>query len=195
MATIDPAEARFAGTPVSSRTFTVRTCEVLSGRETLRFEIQAFLPSLVFSADGRSVLVTGFSFGGGPSYSAQLWDMESGREVHRFEPPLTELAFSPDGKSVLTSGAGEMKLWDALTGRQIRHLGQSNSRNTLFFPDGRSILTSTGQIWDVASGRQIRRLVAPLGLNFYSMLFSRDGRFLLTVGGSRGTNNDGLVQL
>jgi WD40 repeat protein len=49
----------------------------------------------------------------------KIWDVETGgvRNLTGHLAPVSSVAFSPDGKLLLTGGqAGEMKLWDVATG-------------------------------------------------------------------------------
>jgi WD40 repeat protein len=86
-----------------------------------------------------------------------MWEVSSGREVRRFAGhPGGALgaAFSPDGKTLLTSGVdGTARLWDMQTGQEVhRFTGHGNwVRNAVFSPDGKYILTSsddnTARLW------------------------------------------------
>ena len=54
---------------------------------------------------------------------ATLWDAESGKEIRAFQGHsewVRAVAFSPDGKRVLTAGGSAARLWDAKSGREIR---------------------------------------------------------------------------
>jgi hypothetical protein len=72
------------------------------------------------------------------------------------------VAFSPDGKAVLTgSSDGTARLWDAATslplGPPLRH--QSAIRAVAFSPDGKVVLTGgddkSARLWDAATGRPL----------------------------------------
>src|ERR1017187_1959838 len=99
---------------------------------------------------------------------------------------FTSVAFSPDGRFVLTGGEEpRARLWDAATGMQIRlfegHTGPVNS--VAFSPDGHTVLTGsrdkTARLWDVATGQQIRSFEGNRDA-ILSVAFSPDGRFVVT---------------
>ena len=71
------------------------------------------------------------------------------------------MAFSPDGKAVLTgSDLGTARLWDAATGRPLGHRRcaiRASVAGVAFSPDGKTVLTGyedgTARLWDAATGR------------------------------------------
>jgi WD40 repeat protein len=103
--------------------------------------------------------------------------------------PVTHLAFSPDGKTVLTSSFGKIAwLWDVTTGKPIgaplEHKGIVYA--LAYSPDGKTVLTGSGdktaRLWDARAGK-------PIGATFRhqdsvcAVAFSPDGKRVLT--GSR----------
>jgi hypothetical protein len=105
--------------------------------------------------------------------------------------PVNSVAFSPDGRFVLT-GSGDLggdgdstaRLWDAASGAEIRKFqGHSDAvASVAFSPDGRFVLTgsmdSTARLWDAASGAEIRKFQFD-STWVTSVAFSPDGRFVL----------------
>ena len=74
------------------------------------------------------------------------------------------MAFSPDGKTVLTGSSDKTaRLWDAATGRPLGlpMTHQDRVSAVAFSPDGKTVLTGswdkTARLWDAATGQ-------PLGL-------------------------------
>jgi len=58
---------------------------------------------------------------------------------------VTAVAFTPDGARAATgSEDNAIKLWDAVTGKEILHLKQHSKEisSVTFSPDGKSLLTS-----------------------------------------------------
>jgi WD40 repeat protein len=167
----------------------VRLHEVASGKLLHQFTHHGAVLAVAFSKGGKKAL------SGGLDNTARLWDLSSGKELLRLQPRLQRavkaVAFSPDGRTVLTGSWPDAQLWDTATGKALgapldHHCGV---RGGLFSPDGRVVLTGsadhTAHLWDRATGRPLghplwhRARVTVLG-------WARDGNTLLT-GGEDGT--------
>jgi WD40 repeat protein/tRNA A-37 threonylcarbamoyl transferase component Bud32/tetratricopeptide (TPR) repeat protein len=137
---------------------------LLRHRDTVR--------AVAVSPDGK-IIVTGsgagrlppFSDGGGqePRGEARLWDVVTGTALG---PPLPHaaavlaVAFSPDGKTLLTGCAdGKAQLWDVTTGKptgfDLTH--EKAVYAVAFSPDGKAVLTGCAdgkaRLWEVATGK------------------------------------------
>jgi WD40 repeat protein len=104
---------------------------------------------------------------------------------HTFRVDKT--ALSPDGKILASAGGdtrgGELKLWDAATGKEIASLpGFTNSISALVFsPDGQRLASaghSPVQVWDVMAHKQIHKFGDPRGEWIHTLAFSHDGKKL-----------------
>ncbi len=163
--------------------------------------------SVAFSPDGR------FALSGSWDKTLKMWDVATGGEIRTFTGHasyVTSVGFSPDGRFALSGSCGKtrtkkdgeflnpciegsIKLWETVTGREIKSFtGHTDKVNSVAFsPDGRLALSgsedNTLKLWDVASGREIRSFT---GHNkrkgILSVAFSPDGRFVLS-GGWDGT--------
>jgi WD40 repeat protein len=157
-----------------------------------------FVSSLAFSPDGQKILL-----GTGDDVS-RLLDATTGQELQRFPAPaslpanktfppiparvkegnvwVTAVAFSPDGRSVLTGSRDRSaRLWDAATGKELRRFtGHSSDLSSVAFSaDGRFILTAsddgTARLWNAQSGAEVRRFTGHTS-QVSDAVFAADGQ-------------------
>jgi serine/threonine protein kinase/WD40 repeat protein len=93
-------------------------------------------------------------------------------------------ATSPDGKWIATGtqhGSG-VKLWEARTGKEHRHLiPDERSASVTFSPDSRWVVIGTGTglaVWDVVSGKPVREIRPGPRSSLRGAAFSPDGTLL-----------------
>jgi dipeptidyl aminopeptidase/acylaminoacyl peptidase len=139
------------------------------------------------SRDGRHIAV-------GMETVVVLWDTAAGRPVRTLaghQKMVLSVAFSPDGKQVLTGSADAAAvLWDTNTGRQIRtfkgHKGAITS--VAFSPDGKQVLTGsadrTAILWKAESGEPIHTLQGHTR-EIMAVAYSPDGAALATASADR----------
>ena len=96
------------------------------------------------------------------------------------------MAFSPDGKTILTGSLDNTaRLWDAATGQPrggaMTHQGPVNA--VAFSPDGKTILTGSvdgkARLWDASMGRPIGQPLTHQGA-VIAAAFSPDGATVIT---------------
>ncbi len=162
---------------------------------------------LAMSGDGTWILTVDSiqdQPGGQPRGVVELWDLESGKRRTRFKGHLDfvrALAFSPDGRKILSGGGREelyfpgdkddtsVRLWDRSTGKEIQRFeGHEGMVFTVqFSPDGKRILSgamdTTARLWDAETGVLIRSLpeYSPTTLCQSSLSFSPSGNELLML--------------
>jgi WD40 repeat protein len=88
---------------------TVKEWDATSGRELLAFKGHTGLVySAAFSPNGNQI-----ASGASP---VKLWNARTGEEIHTLEGTFPPLAFSPDGKRLVTrigdKPGGTLKVWD-----------------------------------------------------------------------------------
>jgi WD40 repeat protein len=118
-----------------------------------------------------------------------MLDARTGRQVgelagHPLE--VTGLAFSPDGKRLVSSGHEEqVRIWDVVTRKCVVVCQGHTDRvsHVAFSPDGRRLASTswdkTVRLWDAATGRQVASFD---GESPNEIAFSRDGAHLIADG-------------
>jgi RNA polymerase sigma factor (sigma-70 family) len=96
----------------------------------------------------------------------------------------TDVLFAPDGKTLVSVGAGEVRLWQTASGKEIpRPAGLAKERAlcAALSPDGTSLALGgdSGDIRlrEVATGKELRRLPGKEG-QVLALAYAPDGKFL-----------------
>jgi RNA polymerase sigma factor (sigma-70 family) len=167
-------------------------------REPRRWNAERrLLLAAAFSSDGRTVAVAC-----GPAPHAKghesvvcLVDMATLKEVRQLAPEKGEqgtqeafqsLAVAPDGKALATAnGSGEVRLWDADTGKELRHCrGDRGYVDALAFSaDGAMLAGVDGglvRLWETASGKEVSPALDGHRRAVSSVAFLPDGRTLVS---------------
>lgn len=101
---------------------------------------------------------------------------------------LETVAFSPDGKHILSAGQDKsIKVWEVATGKEIRTIGGhhlSEFCSISVSRDGHYVLSGEGngtvRLWQMGTGKEIRTLGKSGGLA-YSVAISPDGKYALAT--------------
>jgi hypothetical protein len=144
---------------------------------------------LAWSPDGKLLVSGGFR-------EVLLWDTRSWTLKRRLGPHtdrVLALAFSRDGSLLAAGGglpsqSGEVKVWEAATGKLMRTLPDVHTDTVFsidFSPDGARIATGSGDrmvhLIDLASGKRTARFEGHTH-HVLSVAFSPDGKRLLSAG-------------
>jgi WD40 repeat protein len=189
----------------------VQLFDIDSGKElrSLKTATANGIVTLLFSPDSKTLAVRGFD------RNISLVDVASGNEIRKINIPLnnnarvfvagqgitetTGMAFSPDGKSLVTGEAefqqqkivGFVRVTSVESGQQVRRIETPGGSAALVYsPDGKILAQGGGNtvfLRDAESGKEVRKLDAPSGVN--SLVFSKDGKVLA------GKGRDNVVRL
>jgi WD40 repeat protein len=126
--------------------------------------------------------------------TVRLWDAVAAREravLKGHSDEVSAIAFNPTQGTLASAAGHSIFLWDTSNGRQLMEMdNEGNVTSIAFSPDGRSLASSVElarsvSVWDVATGQLRRKLVPSEGDDDIATLhFSRDGRMLVSGGGS-----------
>ena len=152
-------------------------------------------PAVAFSPDGE--LLANEYGGDGIIGTIGLWDVQVGELRHvseEYHGLLTCMAFSPDGKTLVSSNRdSEIIFWDIPTAQRRQSLTTQHTGSVYsvaFSPDGKTLASGsydqTLRLWDPRTGEHKATLQYPDSVT--SVVFSPDGR-ILAVGWSGWQNN------
>jgi outer membrane protein assembly factor BamB len=124
----------------------------------------------------------------------RLWDLATRNEILRFTDPsksfLSYLVYAPGGKQLVSShGDGQIRVWDAATGKLLRSLPRAGSGRGVpaFTADGRMVVaeygTDTVTLWTTLDSDAPIKSKLPAAVQ--SAVFTPDGTGIL-VGCSEG---------
>jgi WD40 repeat protein/serine/threonine protein kinase len=186
---------------------TVKVWDAASGKELLTVGTSAGgNVGVVFSPDGRRLASvarrldekTRQYLGG----VVVVWDAASGKKLFAlpaYGEGFLKAVFSPDGRRLACASGtraaldrlkplpGEVRVWDATTGRQLLSLKGHADRvgDVAWGPDGNAIATAsddgTVKLWDAATG-EVRRTLRGHIHDVLAVAFSPDGRRLVSSG-------------
>jgi WD40 repeat protein len=171
--------------------------------------------ALALSHDGRLIASSGWD------KTIKLWDTGSGSELmsigqadkramlrsllyrgdingYRLAQSgiVGSLAFSPDDTQVVSAHwSGEIKVWDATTGKQVKtfQAHKNGIESVAFSPDGKEIVSgsddNTIKLWDAMSGTEVMTLQGHEWGIVSCVAFSPDGKRI----GSRGEDGQIVV--
>ena len=138
---------------------------------------------IVFSTDSSFLLAVG-------QFGIEAWNVDGwGQRVVKSEAGnfgRGSVAFSPDGKTMVTGHEKAVQLWDTTSWEVIQTLPSDEAGVLAFSPDGKTIAAGDAweiEIWDVESGQKIQVLDGDF-FSVRTLAFSPDSK-ILASGSSR----------
>ena len=141
--------------------------------------------NIAFRPDGETLA----SVAGGQDQTIRMWDVHTGKNLRTFKFQAWDVAFSPDGKTIVCGGSShKVYLLDADTGKRIRtfigHKGYDyHVLNVAFSPDGKTIAGMGGHsktviLWDANTGELLRTFPGQTKGIQSLLTFSPDGKMI-----------------
>jgi WD40 repeat protein/serine/threonine protein kinase len=171
---------------------TVKVWDAQTGQELLSLNGAGI--NVAFSPDGKRLA----SPGGG---DLKVWDAQTGHELLTCKGHtggVVSVAFSPDGKRLASAGAnwdeqqrkylpGEVKVWDAQTGRELLSLKAHTTHSwpnsyIAFSPNGKRLAAADNKavkVWDAQTGQELLSLNGHTD-EVYGVAYRPDGKRLVS---------------
>ena len=103
---------------------------------------------------------------------------------------MTDVAFSPDGRRVVTANEGSVRIWDTESGMAVTPPMQHADRvmHVVFSADGTRVVTASGdrtaRVWNAVSGQPVTDPLEHRRVVRYAA-FSPDGQQVVTASEDR----------
>jgi RNA polymerase sigma factor (sigma-70 family) len=152
--------------------------DIAKRREQRRWKAATLgVSALAFSPDG-ALLASSADYG-----TLHFWHVATGREHWpdlQQAPAPNRVTLTPDGKTLVGVGGGQLGTWEAATGREQRLIALQDEWALGFSPGGTQVVTARTRDWSVrlreaSDGKESLQLP---NKGFIQVAFSPDGRLL-----------------
>jgi WD40 repeat protein len=159
--------------------------DFVSGAIVHKVKLSSLPRALKFSPDGKAIVTLEYG-----NHTIHVWEASTGRLIRTLEghsAAVTDIAFSPDGKYLL-SGSGDKTaiIWELNSGRLAHRLNRHSRgvSSVKFNFDGRLALTASEDgmafIWEAGTGKELIAISGHLeSINHAD--FSPDGLYVATA--------------
>jgi WD40 repeat protein len=125
----------------------------LAGDRTSKLLPAKYASALLFSPDGRQLVIANWNYYDPLDRSVRIWDVAQLREVdrlplldieraHYVDNAETQLAFSEDGRYLASENQGALRIWDTRTRRETERWESGYTTQLRFSPDGNYMISS-----------------------------------------------------
>jgi WD40 repeat protein len=158
--------------------------DATTGKRLLNIKMEdvADCLSVAYSSDGRRIAT-----GSNTDNLVKVWDAETGKHLLTLKghtESVRGVAFSPDGKRIISGGRDRVRVWDVETAKEVLEL-EANTKGVwrvAVSPDGKWIAGSgvdhSVKIWDTQTGKQVRTTKST---NVVSVAFSPDSKRIVAA--------------
>ncbi len=175
----------------------VQVFDAESGRpRTPPLAHRTYIGHVAFSPEGSRLVTLTLEPGDRPR-EAQVWETATGKLVlgplnhgDNQSGSIFVVAFSPDGRKLVTAGSAEARIWDITKAKSLDDSAPLTGKiiAVAFSPDGHQFATLSGRegvarVWDAGTLEPLTPPLRQAGIAS-SLRFSPDGRLLVTVGSS-----------
>jgi RNA polymerase sigma factor (sigma-70 family) len=167
----------------------IRLWDVNTAKELRQFRHSGGVWQVALSRDARLLAALGPT---GVKFHIALWDVATGAKARELElegdfDGAMSLAFSPDGKKLLSGGDRVLRQFDVTTGKQLDLFGAGRqTRRLAFAPDGKTFAVgrhdAVARIYDAQKLKVLHELPGHKYL-VRCLVYSPDGKTLITADG------------
>jgi WD40 repeat protein len=182
------------GNPVTGAAFSPDGERVLTTEDNEPAKLWGLAGGTVERSFGAAVRFASLNSGGTLALTVEpdavrIWRVSDGSVVSTLAQPggARQAAFSPDGTSVVSFGAGRAQVFDALSGRLVADAEHgSEVTSASISPDGRLLVTTgrdgVARLWSIADGGRPLRVLRGHSGQITAGVVSPDGTLLTTTG-------------